>query len=88
MTEPGPISATQPFGVVHGGRDLVEVLDDAKARVLTGELEGVIVVGITSHNTFGWHGAWKDGAAAPFARLLAAVASCQHDLLTDGLESE
>lgn len=74
------------FKMIPGGGDLVATLEDALERVRTGELEGIVLCGITSDETLGWTWSHTDGIACPWPRLLAAVATAHHELLSKGLE--
>lgn len=72
--------------LMPGGGEMVDALEDALDRVRSGELEGIVICGITSLQTCGWTWAHKDGIPAPWPRLLAAVASAEHELVAKGLE--
>lgn len=74
-----------PFGVVHGGRDLVEQLEDALARVKDGELKAVIIVGLTVEG-YGWTGAYVDGTPWFWPRMQTALEVTRADFLDDGVE--
>jgi hypothetical protein len=71
--------------LIHGKGALLELLDDVRKRVETGEVN---VLGIAFSNTKNevWHGtAWQEDAPLPWARLLAATATMQDDLVSNGL---
>lgn len=80
-----PEVASAPFGIVHGGRDLVEVLEDALERAKSGELVGIVLCGVTANNHVGWHGAFVAGTPHVWARLVASLSSAQNELLTEGV---
>ena len=72
--------------MIPGGGDMVVALEDALERVRSGELEGIVICGVTRDNTCGWTWAHKDDATAPWPRLLAIVATAQHELVSKGLD--
>ncbi|MFY9350640.1 MAG: hypothetical protein WBL20_17100 [Sphingobium sp.] len=72
--------------LVHGGRDLVETLEHWLEKARAGELEIVVVATVDRENVQTWGWAHVDGIAAPWARMVAAVAGASHDLMTQGLD--
>jgi len=76
-----------PFRLVYGGGDIVEALEDALQKAKAGEFDAVVIVGITKTGFCGSHWAHVDDMAHPWARMLSAVASTQHELLANGLET-
>jgi hypothetical protein len=79
------VSERPEFKCFYGGGDLLEAANDLRDRILSGEMDGFVIAGITESGHCGWHWAYRDDAPAPWARLLAATASAQHAMLTDGL---
>lgn len=72
--------------LVHGGRDLVETLEHHLERAKSGELEIVIVATVDRAGLQKWGWAYVDGTPVPWARMVAAIAGVQHDLMTMGLD--
>lgn len=69
-----------------GRRDLLDTLDEVRADVVAGKIEGLLVIGLREgeagfHRTF----AWKDDMEYRWARFAAAVGSAYHELQADGL---
>lgn len=76
-------SIAKPMRLVFGGKDIIEQLEDALTRARSGELQGVIICGISEGGS-GWIGAHVDDTPYPWSRLLAAVSAAHHDLIVDG----
>lgn len=74
--------ARHELQLVHGGRDVVDVLEHHLERAKAGEIEIVIVVTVDTDNMQKWAWAYVEGIAVPWARMVAAVAGVQHDLMT------
>lgn len=70
----------------YGGGDLLEAIDDLRARVVNGEIEGLVIAAATKDMMCGWTWAWHDDMVAAWARMLAAVISAQHELTGHGLD--
>lgn len=70
--------------LVHGNKDMIELLEDALQRAKRGTLEGLIIIGCENGGS-GWTGAFRDDMAFPWPRLQAAVDTAQHELLKDGV---
>ena len=71
--------------VTYGSGDLIAELDAGREEAAAGELEAVVVITITTDKVQAWRAAWKEDMAVPWARLVAGVASCQQELLTEGI---
>lgn len=69
----------------HGGGDMIEMLEDVIARVKSGELEGIVVVGATCDGALGWSWAYKEDATYIWARLVAAQLSAHQEMMEEGL---
>ena len=72
--------------VTHGNGDIISCLEEAITAAKSGELVGVIVIGITGQ-ACGWTGAYNDGIDFPWPRLQAAVDTAQQELVTKGVEA-
>lgn len=76
------------FALLHGNRDVVELLEDAAQQARDGKLVGVVICGITEPDGqphCGWAWAYREDVFACWARLLSAVCSAKMELETKGL---
>ena len=80
------MSERSELRLVHGGIDLIETLEAYLARAKAGELEIVVVAAVDRDGVQKWGWAYVDGTPVPWARMVAAVAGVQHDLMTLGLD--
>lgn len=69
----------------YGGGDMLEAVDDMRERIVKGELDGIVLVGVRPDGYCGWTWAYRDDAMMPWARMFAATASAEHELLAKGL---
>lgn len=69
----------------YGGGDLLEAADDLRERILSGEMDGFVICGITEGGKCGWYWAYRDDTPLPWSRLVAATASAHHHMMADGL---
>ena len=76
------MSERSELRLVHGGLDLVETLEHHLARAKAGELEIVIIATVDRESKQKWGWAYVDGTPVPWARMVAAIAGVQHDLMT------
>lgn len=76
--------------LLNGGGDVVEVIERLLERAREGKVEGVVLVECgqaEGRSWSGWSWGYRDDIVGPaWARLVAATAATQHELLTDGLE--
>lgn len=75
--------------LISGDGDVVDAIEALLDRAKAGEIDGVVLVEIGDRHgrpASAWSWAHRDDIAVAWARLLAAVAATQHELLTDGLE--
>lgn len=70
--------------LIHGNKDVVEILEEAAGLAREGVIQGVIIVGVTPNGS-GWRGAVCDEVEWPWARLMAAVNTVQMELCRDGI---
>lgn len=74
--------------VFSGNRDVVQALEEAAELARTGQLHGVAICGIGGTFDalgYGWHFAWNDELPTPWANILAAVVTADHELRFNGL---
>ena len=71
--------------LVHGGRDLVKLLEDQLAKVKAGEVEILVVATVDTDKVQRWSWAYVDGIDFAWARMVAAVAGVSHDLMSGEL---
>lgn len=78
---------TPELRLIPGGGDMVAAVEDLLEQIRTGKVVGVVLCGITDIDggTCGWTWAHRDDIALPWPRLLAAVATAEHDLVAEGL---
>lgn len=79
------MSERSELRLVHGGRDLVELLEDQLAKVKAGEVEILVVATVDTDKVQRWSWAYVDGIDFAWARMVAAVAGVSHDLMSDGI---
>lgn len=85
--------ASPKLTLVHGGKDMLEVLEETAERVKRGELLGLVLCTVQpprpEHKevepTLWWTWAHHEGLQAPFALLLATLTCAQHTMLEKGL---
>lgn len=78
--------------LVHGNKDLIEILEDALNEARAGNFEAVVIVGVTKGDgkttgAFGWKGALNDDMLFAHPRLVAALHFCLHELATQDLNT-
>lgn len=79
------MSERSELRLVHGGRDLVELLEEQLAKVKAGEVEILVVATVDTDKVQRWSWAYVDGIDFAWARMVAAVAGVSHDLMSDGI---
>lgn len=79
------MSERSELRLVHGGRDMVELLEGQLAKVKAGEVEILIVATVDMDKVQRWSWAYVDGIDFAWARMVAAVAGVSHDLMADGI---
>lgn len=67
--------------VVPGGGELIEQLEAAIARVKSGQLVGVAIIGISSDGWTGWGGGVIDGTPYGWSRMIASHADAGREML-------
>lgn len=72
--------------VIRGNKDLIDQLEDALAEAKAGNLEAVIIVGMTKGDGVktggcGWVAAYNNDMLFAWARLVAAIAMAYRDVL-------
>jgi hypothetical protein len=71
--------------LIFGGGDIVEQLEDTLARVRSGELLGVAVVGF-GHEGFGWTARVVEGTEYAWARMVSATTDAQREMIAAAVE--
>ncbi|WP_289145423.1 hypothetical protein [uncultured Sphingobium sp.] len=79
------MSERSELRLVHGGRNLVELLEEQLAKVKAGEVEILVVATVDTDKVQRWSWAYVDGIDFAWARMVAAVAGVSHDLMSDGI---
>lgn len=84
------MSERSELRLVHGGRDLVELLEEQLAKVKAGEVKAgeveiLVVATVDTDKVQRWSWAYVDGIDFAWARMVAAVAGVSHDLMSDGI---
>lgn len=69
---------------IEGRGDLIAHLEQLTEQARAGEIDAFAVASIGSDGTISHGWAYMDDMAQPWALLLAAVVSLQHDLLENG----
>lgn len=69
----------------YGGGDMLAAADDLRARILSGEMDGFLIAGITNEKFCGWYWAYREDTPLPWPRLIAATAAAQHEMVANGL---
>jgi hypothetical protein len=70
---------------IEGAGDVVTLLEELAERARKGELDGIVIATIEADGLLNCTYAFKDDMSAPWSMLVAATASMQHELLTEGL---
>lgn len=73
------------FKLIHGAGDLLKLVDDVRAKIVKGELEGLTVSFVTTNGHYWYGNAWIDKAPMIWARLVAAQSQAHLDLVRNGL---
>lgn len=68
----------------YGGKDMLEAVGELRGMIEAGEVDGIVLIAVTAGGQV-WSNAYRDDAQLVWARLLAATATAQHELLADGL---
>ena len=82
---------TGQFQLIHGGGDMLSVLDETAELVRNGTLAGLVICGVSEgaeDTESWWRWAHREGMTAAWARLVASVAGAQHGLIADGLTDD
>ncbi len=80
----GQPSASDLPRVIHGNRDMIEMLSELLGQARAGEVEA-IVIGAAGKGQTWTQWAYNGGAAYVYPRLLTLVAHAHADLMREGL---
>lgn len=75
-----------------GSGDIIKALEEAAELARQGKLEGVAICGIGKDADgalgYGCDFAWNDSMPQPWANMIAAIATADHHLRSEGLTPE
>lgn len=72
--------------LIFGGGDLIALLDDARQRVIDGQIVGLAVVAITSDSMLGYGAEVIEDAPYAWSRMNAAMADSSSHMLANPVE--
>lgn len=67
---------------------MLELLDDTRKRVESGEIDGLAVCYTSENRGVLWGFAWKNDGPSMWARICAALGSAYFDLMKNGLPKD
>lgn len=70
---------------IEGRADLLAHLDELRESVRAGNVDALAIASVENDGTIGHGWSYMEDIEQPWALLLAAVVSLQHDLLSNGI---
>lgn len=79
------MSGRDELRLVHGGRDLIELLEEQLVKARAGELKILVIATAGEDHVHRWSWAALESERYIWARMAALVGGIQHDLMNGGL---
>jgi hypothetical protein len=79
------MSGNPNLTLFHGSRDMLELIDEVHAKIVAGEIEGIVICDVSDIDGCGGRWAYRDDMVHPYARLSAAVMTAAWVMQRDGL---
>lgn len=73
------------FVVHHGSKDMLELVDDMREKIVAGKVDGVAIAFTDTAGCTFTQWAYRKDATAVWARLVAALSSVLNRMVKDGL---